>query len=128
MFNALVVDKDSDGAVAAGITEIDDSQLPEGDTTIAVEYSTINYKDGLAIANRSPIIRNFPMVPGIDLSGTVSAGGGGDCGVGTRVILSFLPSNNSLVETNRSAGILPAAGFAMLGVPEAGLPERTNQP
>ena len=75
MFNALVVDKDSEGTVSAQITELDDSQLPDGDTTIAVEYSTINYKDGLAIANRSPIIRNFPMVPGIDLSGTVSAGG-----------------------------------------------------
>ena len=68
--------------------ELDDSQLPDGDTTIAVEYSTINYKDGLAIANRSPIIRSFPMVPGIDLTGTVAAGGGGDCGVGTRVTVN----------------------------------------
>ena len=88
MFNALVVDKDSDGTVSAQVRELDDSQLPDGDTTIAVEYSTINYKDGLAIANRSPIIRSFPMVPGIDLTGTVVAGGGGDCGVGTRVTVN----------------------------------------
>jgi acrylyl-CoA reductase (NADPH) len=88
MFNALLVDKDSDGSVAAHITELDEAQLPDGDTTIAVEYSTINYKDGLAIANRSPIIRNFPMVPGIDLAGTVTAGGGRDCGVGTRVTVN----------------------------------------
>jgi acrylyl-CoA reductase (NADPH) len=88
MFNALVVDKDSDGTVSAQVGELDDSQLPDGDTTIAVEYSTINYKDGLAIANRSPIIRSFPMVPGIDLTGTVAAGGGGDCGVGARVTVN----------------------------------------
>jgi acrylyl-CoA reductase (NADPH) len=88
MFNALLVDKDSDGSVVTQITELDDSQLPDGDTTIAVEYSTINYKDGLAIANRSPIIRSFPMVPGIDLTGTVAAGGGRDCGVGTRVTVN----------------------------------------
>ena len=88
MFNALLVDKNSEGSVAAHITELDEAQLPDGDTMIAVEYSTINYKDGLAIANRSPIIRNFPMVPGIDLAGTVTAGGGRDCGVGTRVTVN----------------------------------------
>ena len=88
MFNALLVEKDDDGSVAARIAELDDAQLPDGDTTIDVEYSTINYKDGLAIANRSPIIRNFPMVPGIDLTGTVTAGGGRDCGVGTRVTVN----------------------------------------
>jgi acrylyl-CoA reductase (NADPH) len=87
MFNALLLEK-SDGAVTAHVTELDESQLPEGDTTIAVEYSTINYKDGLAIANRSPIIRNFPMVPGIDLTGVVTAGGGRDCREGTRVTVN----------------------------------------
>jgi acrylyl-CoA reductase (NADPH) len=88
MFNALLVDKGDDGAVTARIAELDDAQLPDGDTTIAVEYSTINYKDGLAIANRSPIIRNFPMVPGIDLTGVVAEGGGRDCHVGTRVTVN----------------------------------------
>ena len=88
MFHALVVDKDSDGKVASRIGELDDSQLPDGDTTIAVEYSTINYKDALGIVNRSPIFRNFPMVPGIDLTGTVANGGGGDCGVGSRVTVN----------------------------------------
>jgi acrylyl-CoA reductase (NADPH) len=88
MFHALVVDKDSDGTVAAQVTDLDDSQLPDGDTTIAVEYSTINYKDALGIANRSPIFRNFPMVPGIDLTGTVASGGGGECGVGARVTVN----------------------------------------
>lgn len=88
MFHALVVDKDTDGTVTSRITELDDAQLRDGDTTIAVEYSTINYKDALGIANRSPIFRSFPMVPGIDLTGTVEAGGAGDCGVGTRVTLN----------------------------------------
>lgn len=88
MFNALLVDKNDDGAVTAQVTALDESQLPEGDTTIAVEYSTINYKDGLAIANRSPIIRSFPMVPGIDLTGVVAAGGGRDCHEGTRITVN----------------------------------------
>ena len=88
MFNALLIEKDNDGSVAARIAELDETQLPEGDTTIDVEYSTINYKDGLAIANRSPIIRSFPMVPGIDLTGVVAAGGGRDCGVGSRVTVN----------------------------------------
>jgi len=88
MFHALVVDKDSDGKVASRIGELDDSQLPDGDTTIAVEYSTINYKDALGIVNRSPIFRTFPMVPGIDLTGTVADGGSGDCGVGSRVTVN----------------------------------------
>ncbi|TML06942.1 MAG: oxidoreductase [Actinobacteria bacterium] len=88
MFNALLLEKDTDGSVVARIAELDDSQLPDGDTTIAVEYSTINYKDGLGIANRSPIIRSFPMVPGIDLTGTVAAGGGRDSGVGMRVTVN----------------------------------------
>ena len=52
--------------------ELDESQLPEGDVTIDVAYSTLNYKDGLAITGSSPVVRKFPMVPGIDLAGTVT--------------------------------------------------------
>lgn len=88
MFNALIVDKNSAGEVSAALTALDESALPEGDTLVAVDYSTINYKDGLAIANRSPVIRSFPMVPGIDFTGTVAAGGGGDCTPGVRVTLN----------------------------------------
>ena len=71
MFSALVLDK-SDGSFSAGVREVDDSFLPEGDVTIAVDYSTLNYKDGLAITNRSPVVRSWPMVAGIDGAGTVT--------------------------------------------------------
>ena len=69
MFQALVLEKNPD--FSATVREVDDSFLPEGDVTVAVEYSTLNYKDGLAITNRSPVVRNWPMVAGIDGSGTV---------------------------------------------------------
>ncbi|MEO8807407.1 MAG: MDR family oxidoreductase [Burkholderiaceae bacterium] len=71
MFKALVLDKTPD--FSAELREVDDSFLPGGDVTIDVEYSTLNYKDGLAITNRSPIVRSWPMVVGIDGSGTVTA-------------------------------------------------------
>ena len=70
MFNALVLDK-SDGSFSATLREVDDGFLPEGDVTLAVEYSTLNYQDGLAITNRSPVVRSWPMVAGIDGAGTV---------------------------------------------------------
>ena len=53
------------------IRDLDDSALPGGDVTVAVEYSSLNYKDGLAVTGTGKIIRQFPMVPGIDLAGTV---------------------------------------------------------
>ncbi|MCE4225594.1 oxidoreductase [Methylobacterium sp. C25] len=70
MFNAIVIDKD-DAGYRAGLREIDEAQLPEGDVTIDVAYSTLNYKDGLAITGKGPVVRKFPMVPGIDLAGRV---------------------------------------------------------
>ena len=69
MFPALVLEKNPEFSVA--VREVDDGFLPEGDVTIAVDYSTLNYKDGLAITNRSPVVRSWPMVAGIDGSGTV---------------------------------------------------------
>jgi len=68
MFRALLLEKDESGAVSAAVTEVDESILPDG-VRVEVEYSTINYKDGLAIANRSPIVRSWPMIPGIDFAG-----------------------------------------------------------
>jgi acrylyl-CoA reductase (NADPH) len=69
MFQALVLEKEP--AFRAEVRSVDDSFLPEGDVTVAVEYSTLNYKDALAITNKSPIARSWPMVAGIDGSGTV---------------------------------------------------------
>jgi acrylyl-CoA reductase (NADPH) len=69
MFRALVLEKEPE--FRATVREVDDAFLPEGDVTVAIDYSTLNYKDGLAITNRSPVVRSWPMVAGIDGSGTV---------------------------------------------------------
>ncbi len=71
MFKALLVEKDDDGKTHASVTEIDENQLPEGDVTVAVEYSTVNYKDGLCIGPGGGLVRTYPHVPGIDFAGTV---------------------------------------------------------
>lgn len=69
MFQALVLEKEP--TFRAAVREVDGSFLPEGDVTVAVEYSTLNYKDALAITNKSPVVRSWPMVAGIDGAGTV---------------------------------------------------------
>ncbi|MET0364392.1 MAG: MDR family oxidoreductase, partial [Sphingobium sp.] len=70
------------------IQQVDEAQLPEGDVTIDVEYSTLNYKDGLAITGSSPVVRKFPMVPGIDLVGTVRESSNGEFKAGDKVVLN----------------------------------------
>ncbi len=70
MFQALTLNQEEKRTIAS-IEQIDESQLPEGDVVVAVDYSSLNYKDGLAITGKGKIIRNFPMVPGIDLAGQV---------------------------------------------------------
>ena len=70
MFKALVLNQ-TDGKTHAAIETLDESRLPQGDVTVAVEYSTINYKDGLALTDAIKIVQQYPMVPGIDFAGTV---------------------------------------------------------
>ena len=72
----------------AAVTEIDEGQLPEGDVTVKVAYSTLNYKDGLTITNKSPVVRKWPMVPGIDCAGTVEASSHADFKPGDQVVLN----------------------------------------
>ena len=73
-FAAIMLTKNDDGSTAARLTQIDETQLPAaGDVTVRVDYSTINYKDGLAITGRAPVVRSWPMVPGIDGAGEVIA-------------------------------------------------------
>ena len=86
MFNALVLEKNPE--FSATVREVDDSFLPEGDVTVDIGYSTLNYKDGLAITNRSPVVRSWPMVAGIDGSGTVSACDSGQWKPGDQVVLN----------------------------------------
>ena len=73
MFKALWLDSPEAGSTAprARIADVDDAQLPAGEVTVRVAYSTLNYKDGLAITGKAPVVRKYPMVPGIDFAGTV---------------------------------------------------------
>ncbi|MEP3299802.1 MAG: MDR family oxidoreductase [Pseudoruegeria sp.] len=73
MFKALIVNKNEDGTVTQTIQDTDESQLPEGNVTIAVSHSTLNYKDGLCVNATGGLVRNFPHVPGIDFAGTVES-------------------------------------------------------
>lgn len=72
MFRGILIEKD-EGGRRVGIADLDEAQLPEGDVTLRVGWSTLNYKDALAITGKVPVVRNFPMVPGIDLAGVVEA-------------------------------------------------------
>jgi acrylyl-CoA reductase (NADPH) len=71
-FKAIVIEKTESGQ-RVGLTDFDESQLMEGDVTVRVEWSTVNYKDGLAVADKAPVVRRYPMIPGIDFSGTVES-------------------------------------------------------
>jgi acrylyl-CoA reductase (NADPH) len=86
-FRALLVTKEGDRQSAA-VTELTDVDLMEGDVTVAVEHSTMNYKDGLAITGQAPIIRKFPLIPGIDLAGRVLRSNDSRFQAGDRVVLN----------------------------------------
>jgi acrylyl-CoA reductase (NADPH) len=87
MFNGILIDKDDSG-YRVQLTAIDEAQLPAGDVTVRVSHSTLNYKDALAITNKGPIVRKFPMVPGVDLAGTVQASSDPDFKPGDQVLLN----------------------------------------
>ncbi|MCL4147749.1 UNVERIFIED_CONTAM: hypothetical protein GTU68_023050 [Idotea baltica] len=87
-FNALIVTKDDDGNVGQSIEQIDDSRLPDGEVTVAVEYSTVNYKDGLCINATGGLVRKFPHVPGIDFVGTVESSDDDRYKAGDKVVLT----------------------------------------
>ena len=87
MFKAILIDK-QDGAQSARLAEVNETQLPDAPVTVRVEYSTINYKDGLAITAKSPVVRKFPMVPGIDFAGVVEASTNDSWRPGDRVLLN----------------------------------------
>ena len=88
MFNALVVTKDEDGKTSAAVAQISEADLPIGDVTVAVEYSTVNYKDGLCMGPGGGLVRNYPNVPGIDFAGTVEASDDARYKVGDKVVLT----------------------------------------
>ncbi|WP_436790224.1 acrylyl-CoA reductase (NADPH) [Yinghuangia sp. YIM S10712] len=87
MFAAILIDK-VEKSQTVELTQADEAQLPDGDVTIDVEYSSLNYKDALAITGKSPIVRKYPMVPGIDLAGVVTDSAHADWKKGDRVVLN----------------------------------------
>ena len=88
MFKALLVEKNEEGKTSASVAEINEDQLPEGNVTVAVEYSTVNYKDGLCIGPGGGLVRTYPHVPGIDFAGTVESSSDERYKPGDKVVLT----------------------------------------
>ena len=87
-FSALVLEEDDDHKVTAGVETLDNDHLPPGDVTVAVEYSTLNYKDAMIIQGIGRLVREYPHVPGIDFAGTVEASDSPDYKPGDKVVLT----------------------------------------
>ena len=87
-FNALIVEKDEEGKTHAGVREIGEDRLPEAEVTVAVDYSTLNYKDGLCIGPGGGLVRNYPHIPGIDFAGTVESSSDSRYKPGDKVVLT----------------------------------------
>ncbi len=88
MFKALMLTKQNEKTVTAAIEEIADDRLPEADVLVDIDYSTLNYKDGLIIHNKAPLVRDFPHIPGVDFAGTVAESGHAEFGKGDQVVLN----------------------------------------
>src|ERR1700730_9284695 len=87
MFKAILIERD-ERPYRATLTALDEGRLPAGDVTVRVDYSTLNYKDALAITGKAPVVRQFPMVPGIDFAGSVHASENSSYAIGDRVLLN----------------------------------------
>ena len=88
MFDAVVIEKEGSGQQSVAVRAMTDDMLPEGDVTVRVEWSTLNYKDALALTGRGAIVRQFPMVPGVDFAGCVEQSSCASFAVGDRVLLN----------------------------------------
>ena len=88
MFDALVLNKDKDQKATGKVEKLDIADLPEGDVLVNIDYSTLNYKDSLALTSSSPIVKNFPMIPGIDFSGVVEETSNNSFKIGDKVVLN----------------------------------------
>jgi len=87
-FKAILVSRDADKKQSVAVTDLTEAELMEGDVTVAVEATTVNYKDGLAITGKAPVVRHWPLVPGIDFAGTVLSSGHPDWRKGDKVVLN----------------------------------------
>ena len=88
MFKALVVEKNDEGKTSAAVQDMSLDQLPAGEVTVAVDYSTVNYKDGLCVGPGGGLVRNYPHIPGIDFAGTVEASDDDRYKAGDKVVLT----------------------------------------
>jgi acrylyl-CoA reductase (NADPH) len=115
-FKAIRIDKAEKGTTAA-LTQFDEAELMEGDVTVRVEYSALNYKDGLAVTGKAPVVRRFPMIAGIDLAGTVEQSSHPQWKAGDRVICTGW----GMGETHLGAYAEKARvkGEWLVGLPEA---------
>ena len=87
-FKAILINRDDEKDQSVAVAELTEADLMEGDVTVAVEATTVNYKDGLAITGKAPVVRRFPMVPGVDFAGTVVSSDHPDWKAGDKVILN----------------------------------------
>lgn len=87
-FRAILITRDEERRQSVEVTEVDEADLMDGDVTVAIEATTVNYKDGLAITGKSPVVRRFPLIPGIDLAGSVVASSNPEWKVGDKVLLN----------------------------------------
>ena len=87
-FKAILVSRDADKKQSVAVTDLTEADLMEGDVTVAVEATTVNYKDGLAITGKAPVVRHWPLVPGIDFAGTVLSSNHPDWRKGDKVVLN----------------------------------------
>ncbi len=114
MFRGILIEKTADGAQRVALTELDDAALPPGDVTLRVSHSTINFKDALAITGRSPIVRAFPMVPGIDFAGVVEHSSYSDFVVGDQVIGNGFGIGEKVWGGLAERASVPADGLVLL--------------
>lgn len=87
-FKAILITRDEEKRQSVAVAELAETELMEGDVTVRVEATTVNYKDGLAITGKAPVVRRFPMVPGVDFAGTVTVSSHPDWKAGDKVILN----------------------------------------
>jgi acrylyl-CoA reductase (NADPH) len=113
MFRGILVEKAADGTQSARVTELSDEALPPGDITVRISHSTINYKDALGITGKGPVLRAFPIVPGIDFAGVVEASTSPDFAPGDAVI-----GNGFGIGEATSGGLAERARVPLAGVIE----------
>ena len=106
MFDAILIEKPEDGDQTVSLTQLEPDALPEGDVRVAVAYSTLNYKDALAITGRGPVVRKFPMVPGIDFAGVIEQSESPDYKPGDEVVLTGWQVGD------RAMALLAGGGYA----------------